>query len=89
MNSILEALVNTLSERLFAGGFELPKTPTEKERLGFIFQSLDQAAILPVENFNRIISAAQEVVNRWESGDLADAVRTLALALPKDRNCSA
>ena len=89
MNSILETLVNTLSERLSAGGFELPKAPPEKERLGFIFQALDQAAILPVEDFNRIVSAAQEVVNRWESGDLADAVRTLALALPKDRNCSA
>jgi hypothetical protein len=82
-NSILETLVNILIKRFADAGLDMPKESTEKDRLGFVFGALDKVAILPSENFNRLVSAAEMVVNRWESGDLAGAVRDLALALPK------
>lgn len=84
MNSILGSLMKVLLQRFGEAGLELPNEATEKERLAFIFQALDQVAILPLETFHPMISAAQDVVNRWESGDLADAVRNLALALPAE-----
>ena len=83
MKAILETLVNTLLERFDAAGFNVPKALTEKERESFVFQTLEQAAILPQADFDALVVAAFAVVNRWEKGDLAAAVRNLGLVLAK------
>jgi hypothetical protein len=80
MKTILDALVNTLMERFDEAGFQAPKTLTEKEREVFVFQTLEQAAILPQSAFDELLGAARAVVDCWENGDLADAVRKLDLA---------
>ena len=80
MKSILEALVNTLMERFADAGFQVPKTLAEKEREVFVFQTLEQAAILPQSVFDELLGTAHAVVDCWETGDLAGAVRKLALA---------
>jgi hypothetical protein len=80
MKSILEALVNTLMERFDEAGFEVPKTLTEKERDAFVFRTLEEAAILPQSAFDELLGTAHAVVDCWKTGDLAGAVRKLALA---------
>jgi hypothetical protein len=83
MKAILETLVNALLERFEDAGFKVPKTLTEKERESFVFQTLERAAILPQSDFDALVVAAFAVVNRWEKGDLAAAVRNLGLVLAK------
>jgi hypothetical protein len=83
MNSILDLLVNTLIERFIDAGFEVPNAMTQKQRECFALQSLDEATILSISDYNRLVAAGHEVVNCWENGNLAQAVRTLDHALPK------
>jgi hypothetical protein len=83
MNTILELLVNTLIERFVAAGFEVPDQMTQKGRESFVIQALDEATIVSINDFTRLVAAGREVVTCWESGDLANAVRSLDLVLPK------
>jgi hypothetical protein len=84
MNTVLEFLVNTLMERFVAAGFEVPDQMTQKQRESFVIQGLAEAAIVPINHFTRLVAAGREVVTCWESGSLANAVRNLDDALPKE-----
>jgi hypothetical protein len=84
MNTVLELLVNTLLERFVAAGFEVPDALTQKQRESFVIQALEGATIVSINDFTRLVAAGREVVSCWETGNLAAAVRTLDLALPKE-----
>jgi hypothetical protein len=84
MNPIFDLLVNTLTERFVAAGFEMPDQMTQKQRESFVIQALEEAAIMPIRHFTRLVAAGREVVTCWESGNLANAVRNLDDALPKE-----
>jgi len=79
---VFDLLLRTLLERLAVSGFETPKDLSEKRQLSWVIETLEQATILPSEDFTRLVEAGREVVNSWEHGDLANAVRTLDRALP-------
>ena len=50
MTTILEMLVKTLIERFAAAGFDVPDAMTQKQRESFVFQALEDAAIVPAES---------------------------------------
>jgi hypothetical protein len=76
-DSILTLLVNTLLERFRAAGFQVPENMTQKESEEFVFQAIENAAIVPADRYESLIATARTVVDNWEGNGLADAVRKL------------
>ena len=76
-DSILTLLVNTLVARFRAAGFQVPENMTQKESEEFVFQAIENAAIVPADRYESLIATARSVVENWEGNGLADAVRKL------------
>lgn len=83
MTPTLEVLLTALMKRFAEAGFDIPEDMTAEQREAFVMQALAEAAIVPANDYERLIAAGRQVVNRWESGDLSKAVRNLDAALPK------
>jgi hypothetical protein len=84
MTAILATLVESLMVRFSQAGFDVPQSMTQKERESFVFHTLEGAAILQSHKLERILGSAGAVVERWERGDLAAAVRDLSNVLQED-----
>ncbi len=69
--------MNTLVERFSAAGFQVPENMTQKEIEEFVFQALENAAIVPAARYESLIATARSVIENWEGNGLADAVRKL------------
>jgi hypothetical protein len=50
---------------------------TQKESEEFVFQAIENAAIVPADRYESLIATARTVVDNWEGNGLADAVRKL------------
>jgi len=87
MAPILELLVETLLRRFSDSGFDVPQSMTEKERASFVIKTLETAAILPPSFVDGLLESACKVVNSWEKGDLAAAVRNLSSAIDATAAC--
>ncbi len=81
MTTILALLIETLMKRFSQAGFDVPQSMTEKARESFVIQALEGAAILQRRHLDRLRGSARAVVDSWERGDLAAAVRDLANVL--------
>jgi hypothetical protein len=84
VQTILELLVKILMERFLDAGFDVPATMTQKDSESFVFVALENAVILQAAEHERLVAAARDVVNKWESASLAEAVRNLDAALAQD-----
>jgi hypothetical protein len=87
MAPVLDLLVETLVRRFSASGFDVPQSMTGKERESFVINTLETAAILPQHLADGVIESARRVVNSWEQGDLAAAVRNLSSAIETTAAC--
>ena len=83
MTITLELLLTALMKRFAEAGFDIPEDMDGEQREAFVVQVLAEAAIVPADDYKELVAAGRQVVNRWESGDLAEAVRKLEVALPK------
>ena len=81
MATILDLLVETLMRRFSESGFDVPQSRTAKDRESFVVDTLENAAILPQDLLDVLIESARNVVNVWDRGDLAAAVRNLSSAI--------
>jgi len=81
MNTTLETLVTTLINRFAEAGFDVPIGMNPKEREAFVFHALEEAAIVPLDRYNRLVEAGRGVVQEWASKSLAEQVRSLAKSL--------
>jgi hypothetical protein len=87
MEAILELLVEILIQRFAQAGFDIPQSMTEKARESFVIQTLESVAILQQDLLDRLLGSARAVVNAWERGDLAAAVRDLSGVVPETTRC--
>ncbi len=78
---IVTLLVNTLIERCRAAGFQVPENMTQKQSEEFVFQAIENAAIVPADRYESLIATARSVIENWEGNGLANAVRNLDATL--------
>ena len=77
---LFDLLVRKVLDRL-SEHFEIPAFTSLKERDSFVISTLENAAIVPANSLHNLLGVARQVVARWESGDLAEAVRRLSSSI--------
>ena len=84
----MSTLYSTLIEKLIAllqeGTISVPQQLSKKEREEFVFRALENCKIVPTDWYENLIGAAQAVVSKWATRDLARAVRNLDAAFRAD-----
>jgi hypothetical protein len=84
----MSTLYSTLIEKLIAllqdGTIYVPQQLSKKEREEFVFRALENCKIVPADWYDNLIGAAQAVVSKWTTRDLARAVRNLDAAFRAD-----
>ena len=86
MQAILDLLIDTILRRLSEAGFDVAQDITQRQKEQFVLAALEDAVVLQAHEYHQLVEAARHVVGRWETGDLADAVRQLDVALEPSVN---
>jgi len=81
MQAILDLLIDTILQRLSEAGFDVAQDTTKKQKEQSVLAALEDAVVLQAHEYHQLVEAARQVVSRWATGDLADAVRQLDAAL--------
>jgi|SRR5215469_3071949 len=82
--TILQLLIESLMKHFTEAGFEIPANLTDKQREAFVIHALENATIVPDNEYSRLVNAARAVVNQWSTNRLAEAVRNLDAALAQE-----